>query len=68
MSKIYVVSIGPGSKENLSYRAFDALQESNIIVGYKTYVDLVKLYIKDKEYITSGMRNEVERCKKVIEL
>lgn len=68
MSKIYVVSLGPGSKEYLSFKALDALKDSDIIVGYKTYVNLVKKYIDDKEFINSGMRSEVDRCNKVINL
>ena len=42
MSKLYVVGIGPGKVEGMTYEAAWALQESDVIVGYTVYVDLVK--------------------------
>jgi len=45
-----------------------AIEESEIIVGYKTYLDLVRGLIKEKEVMSSGMRQEVERCAKAVEL
>lgn len=47
--KIYVVGIGPGKKENMTFRAYEAMEKSDIIVGYKTYVDLVKEYYPEKK-------------------
>jgi len=47
--KIYVVGIGSGKKENMTFRAYEAMENSDIIVGYKTYVDLVKEYYPGKE-------------------
>ena len=42
MKKLYVVGIGPGSYENMTLRAQNALRESDVIVGYTVYVDLVR--------------------------
>lgn len=70
--KIIVVGIGPGSPEHLTLRASEALAECDAIVGYKTYLNLVKTFLKeriqDKQVITSGMRHEVERAVRAIEL
>ena len=49
MEKFSVVGIGPGKKENMTFRAYEAMENSDIIVGYKTYVDLVKEYYPGKE-------------------
>lgn len=68
MSKINVVGIGPGNKENMTFRAYDALQKSDVIIGFKTYIDLVKDEFKDKELISSPMKKEVDRCKNVVEI
>jgi precorrin-3B C17-methyltransferase len=38
-----------------------------VIVGYKTYLDLVPDLIGDKEILSSGMRQEVDRCAKAVE-
>lgn len=37
--KIFVVGFGPGDREHITKRAVDALQQSDCIIGYKTYVD-----------------------------
>jgi precorrin-3B C(17)-methyltransferase len=66
--KIYVVGIGPGKKENMTFRAYEAMENSDIIVGYKTYVDLVKEYYPGKETKSSAMTKEVDRCTEVLEL
>lgn len=61
MSKLYVVGIGPGKFEGMTHEAARALQESDVIVGYTVYVDLVKDHFPDKEFLTTPMRREVER-------
>ena len=66
--KIYVVGIGPGKKENMTFRAYEAMENSDIIVGYKTDVDLVKEYYPGKEMKSSAMTKEVDRCTEVLEL
>ena len=66
--KIYVVGIGPGKKENMTFRAYEAMENSDIIVGYKTYVDLVKEYYPGKEMKSSAMTKEVDRCTEVLKL
>ncbi len=57
---IYVIGIGPGHKEELTPRAVDALEQSDIIVGYNTYIALIKDLIGDKEVVGNGMRQEVD--------
>ena len=66
--KIYVVGIGPGNMEDISIRAYNILKNVNVIAGYTTYVDLVKDEFPDKEFLVSGMKREIERCKEVLEL
>lgn len=62
MSKLSVVGIGPGSFENMTQRAQQALADCDVIVGYTVYVELVKAHYADKEFLTTPMRKEVERC------
>ena len=62
MSKIYVVGIGPGAYDQMTGKAIRALTESDSIIGYTVYVDLVREYFGDKEFITTPMRKEVDRC------
>ena len=48
--------------------AGDALKEADVIVGYKTYLDLIPEFLEGKEVLSSQMMKEVDRCTKAIEL
>ena len=61
------MGIGPGSYENMTVRAQEALKNSDILIGYTVYIDLVKEHFPDKEMLTTGMRKEVERCELALE-
>ncbi len=65
---IYVVGIGPGSQETMTYEAVNAIEKSETIVGYKTYLDLIKDLIKEKQVVSNGMKQEIERVKKAVEI
>lgn len=65
---VQAVGIGPGSREGMTYEAHDALGKSDVIVGYQTYVDLIRPYFPDKEYVVNGMRRETDRCRMALEL
>lgn len=67
MSKLYVVGIGPGAYEDMTIRAINALENCAVIVGYTVYVDLVKENFPDKEFLTTPMRQEIERCRMAFE-
>lgn len=62
MGKITVIGIGPGSLEDMTPRARKAIESTEVVVGYKTYIKLVESIIGGKEIIDNGMMQEVERC------
>lgn len=66
-SKIYVIGIGPGAYEQMTGKAIAALNDSDVIVGYTVYVDLVKTHFPGKEFMTTPMKKEVDRCKLAFE-
>ncbi|MFZ3121845.1 MAG: cobalamin biosynthesis protein [Thermodesulfovibrionales bacterium] len=66
--KIYIVGTGPGSVEHITPYAQNAIRNSDVIVGYGTYLDLIKELIKDKEILSTGMTQEIDRCKEAVEL
>ena len=68
MGKLYVIRIGPGGLEHMTLRAKDAIEESNIIIGYNKYIDMIKPIVEDKELFSTGMRGEESRCRKALEL
>ena len=68
MGKLSVVGIGPGDYDNMTVRADRALERSQVIVGYSVYVDLVKERYPDKEYRTTAMTQEADRCRLALDL
>lgn len=63
MNKIMVVGIGPGAYEDMTLRAIETLNNSDIIIGYQVYVELIEEHFKGKEFLTTPMKREAERCK-----
>lgn len=65
--KIYVVGFGPGDREHITLRAAKALREAHLVVGYSTYIGLVRDLIEDKEIVETGMTEEVDRAVAVVD-
>ena len=62
MNKVYVVGMGPGTYEEMTVRAVKTLEACEVIVGYTVYVDLLREHFPGKEFMTTSMRQEVQRC------
>ncbi|XXV06802.1 precorrin-3B C(17)-methyltransferase [Sorangium sp. So ce1335] len=62
-----VVGIGPGAEEHASRAALEAIAASDLIVGYTTYIRLVKHLIEGKEVIKTGMTEEIGRARAAVE-
>ena len=65
---IYVIGIGPGSKELMTMQCIDAIKDAEVIVGYKTYINLITDLIEGKEVVQNGMRQEIDRCREAVEI
>ena len=66
MNKLIIVGIGPGNIEQMTYGAGKALEESDLIVGYTVYVDLLRRYFPEKTYYSTAMKQETERIRYAI--
>jgi len=66
--KLYIVGVGPGHHDHMTFRAKQVIEESNTIVGYETYVNLVEDLIAGKEVHRYAMTQEVERAHQCIDL
>lgn len=66
--KLYIVGVGPGHHDHMTLRAKQVIEESNTIVGYETYVNLVEDLIAGKEVHRYAMTQEVERAHQCIDL
>ena len=67
MNMIYVVGIGPGKESAMTAEARQAMDSSDVIIGYSKYVELVKPYYSEKEFLDTGMRKETDRCRMAFE-
>ncbi len=68
MKKLWIIGLGPGGGADLTGRARAALEESDVIVGYTVYIDLIRAEFGHKELRTTPMRKEQERCEMALEL
>ena len=67
MGKLYVVGLGPGGQQYMSEKARAAVEEADVVIGYTTYIALVRDLFPEKEYVQTPMRTERERCMQAIE-
>lgn len=64
--KLYVVGIGPGHEDYMVPRARQAIMESEVVLGYETYIELIKHLLKDKIVYSYSMTQEVDRANDAI--
>ena len=66
--KLYIVGVGPGHHDHMTYRAKQVIEESDTIVGYDTYVNIVQDLIEGKDVYRYAMTQEVDRAHQCIDL
>lgn len=66
MSKLYIVGIGPGSKEYLTAAAINAVYKSDVVIGSKRALDLFQINAPKIELnaksIEDGLKSAVKRA------
>jgi len=66
--QLTIVGTGPGSEDLLAPEARAALTAADTVVGYKTYVDLIRPVLPSSVSVESyGMMQEVERSRTAID-
>ena len=67
--RIYVVGLGPGSREDITPAVIEAVKEADVVVGYKYYFQFVQPYLRaDAECIDTGMKRERDRAAQAFEM
>lgn len=61
--RIAVVGMGPGDESMMTQQALQALEESDVIVGYTFYLELLGERFAGKEFLSTPMKQEMERCR-----
>ena len=68
-AKITVVGIGPGSVEDITPAAMNAIKEADVVVGYRYYFQFIEPYLKEgAQCIDTGMKKERERAQQAFEM
>src|SRR6476660_2495391 len=65
--KLFVVGLGPGHHDQMTFRAKEVINQSDIVIGYDTYITLIERLIEGKEVYRYPMTQEVERANQAIE-
>ena len=60
--KIYLVGIGPGDAEYLAPAANNALAKSDVIIGFRAYIEQVDGLIAGKDVVSMELGQELERA------
>jgi precorrin-3B C17-methyltransferase len=60
--------LGPGDEAGLSIQAKQALEQAEVVLGYKTYLRQAEALLKGKEVIASGMTHELDRAGEALDL
>ena len=63
MNVLYVVGLGPGGSRWMTWEARAALEQAEVLCGYTVYLDLIRGEFPDKEYFSTHMTQEMERCR-----
>lgn len=63
-----MVGIGPGGAEHITPAVRRAIEESTVIVGYRTYLSFIEDILKDKTIYSFGMTEEIARCSLALRL
>ena len=63
---LLIIGFGPGSFEHITERARQAIEESEVIIGYNTYVDLIQGLLTNQTIVRTGMTEEVSRAQEAV--
>jgi precorrin-3B C17-methyltransferase len=64
---IYAVGLGPGSASLITGAAAEIITECDVVAGYTMYLRQFPTLFAGKELISSGMRDEMGRCRRAMD-
>ncbi|MSQ07260.1 MAG: precorrin-3B C(17)-methyltransferase [Dehalococcoidia bacterium] len=66
LGKLYLVGLGPGDAAHLAPAALAALQESQVVVGFRGYMEQVESLLSGKECVAMELGQELERAARAV--
>ncbi len=67
MAELFVVGIGPGRPDGMTLQARAALDAAELICGYPAYLEQIAALYPDREFFSTPMKQELERCRYALE-
>src|SRR5258707_4829300 len=61
-----VVGIGPGAQAQTTPAALEAIARAHLVVGYRTYVQLVRHLLEGNRVVQTGMTEEIGRARAAV--
>lgn len=68
MKRLSVIGIGPGGRDHMTLLSIKRIEEADVVVGYKPYLDYIEDLVIGKEIHGSSMGKEIERVKLSLDL
>jgi precorrin-3B C17-methyltransferase len=62
-----IVGIGPGAREHTTPAALAAIARAEVVVGYTTYIKIVRDLLDGKEVVKTGMTEEIGRARAAVD-
>ena len=66
MSTLYLIGIGPGNRGEITEDAIKRLEDSDIIMGYTKYIELIEKFIENRNVDPGSVTDEIERANRAI--
>lgn len=67
-AKLYIVGLGPGGPQGITTQAREALDQAQVVVGYKTYLEMAAELLEGKEIVSGAMTQEMKRAQTALDL
>lgn len=65
--RLLIVGFGPGGADHVTPAAKKAIESADVVVGYITYINLVRPLLSGKKIVATGMTEEISRAKKAVD-
>ena len=66
--RLWVVGIGPGGGRELTRQALEVLEEAEVLVGYRLYLELLGPLGRGRERYAFALGEEMARCRAALDL
>lgn len=67
VGSLFLVGLGPGHEDHITPAARRAIAGAEVVLGYRTYIQLIAPLLEGKEIIQTGMTEEVARAQAAIQ-